>query len=180
MTSCFCLVLTQAHVLVLKLTSVLKLWVFLSSHMGHHCKHSLLLFIQLPGRAHKDSDYIAMITIVHWCNKIFPSSFHCSLNSNSHGLHLACALIGMSHKLAAYSYTGSLWTRLEYKLVDGNRVYPGIRCQGQSKPATRSVVATCYTPGIKIVWAKVVPKNLMIFPGLSGRCGEILTTLSCS
>ena len=175
MTSCFCLVLTQAHVLVLKLISVLKLWVFLSSHMGHHC--SSTRFIQLPGRAHKDSDYIAMITIVHWCNKILPSSFHCSLNSNSHGLHLACALIGMSHKLAAYSYTGSLWTRLEYKLVDGNRVYPGVRVR--VRPATRSAVATCYTSGIKIVWAKVVPKNSMVFPGLSGRCGEILTTPSC-
>jgi len=34
------------------------------------------------------------------------------------------ALIGMSHKLAACNYTGNLWTRFEYNLVDANRVCP--------------------------------------------------------
>ena len=31
-----------------------------------------------------------------------PSSHYCLLNSNNHGHHVACALIGMSHKLATY------------------------------------------------------------------------------
>jgi len=46
-----------------------------------------------------------------------------------------CALIGMSHS------TGSLWTSLEYELVDGNRVCPGIH-KVRVGPATGS--AGCY------------------------------------
>jgi len=39
---------------------------------------------------------------------------------------MARALIETSCKLATYNYTGSLWARHEYELVDGNRVCPGI------------------------------------------------------
>ena len=69
------------------------------------------------------------------------SSCYRSLNSNSYGHHMACALFGMSHHLTAYDYTGSLWTRLEHKLVDGNRVCPGIHMV-RVKLATRSAVDT--------------------------------------
>ena len=46
-----------------------------------------------------------------------------------------CALIGTHH------YTGSLWTRPDYELVDANRVCSGIH-KVRVGPATRSAVAT--------------------------------------
>jgi len=88
------------------------------------CSLRLLLAVQPSRKSHEDSDYTGMITIVQWClhaethhggevisavRSRFPSS---SLNSNSHGRYMACALIGMSHKLPFYKYTGSLWMRL--------------------------------------------------------------------
>jgi len=48
--------------------------------------------------------------------------------------------IGMICKLAAYDYT--LWTMLEYELVDANGVCQGIQ-KVRVEPATRSAVATC-------------------------------------
>ena len=53
-------------------------------------------------------------------------------------------LIGATRKLAAYHYTSSstLWTTLEYKLVDANWVCQGI-LKVRVEPATRSAVATC-------------------------------------
>ena len=75
-----------------------------------------------------------------------------------HGHHVTCALIGMSHKLAAYNYTSSLVisTMLEYELVDANQVCQRIQ-KVRVEPATRSAVATCYTPGR----GKIVPRNLI-------------------
>ena len=67
-----------------------------------------------------------VITIAHWhvCANIHPSGevvstviIFSSLWSplltrlKWHGLHVTCALIRTSHKLAAYNYTGSRWTR---------------------------------------------------------------------
>ena len=57
---------------------------------------------------------------------------------NSHVSY--CALIGTSHRVPP-NYTG-LGMRLEYELVDANRVCPGIH-KVRVGPATRSVVATC-------------------------------------
>jgi len=37
-----------------------------------------------------------------------------------------CALIGASPEQHCLHYKGSLWTRLEYELVDAKRVCPGI------------------------------------------------------
>ena len=51
------------------------------------------------------------------------------------------ASIGMKHTLVAYNYKSSLCMRLEYKLVDANRVCPGIH-KVRVKPATWSMVAT--------------------------------------
>jgi len=50
-------------------------------------------------------------------------------------------VIGMSCKLAAYNYKGSLWMRLEYELVEPNRVCPSIH-KVRIRHDTRSVVAT--------------------------------------
>ena len=47
----------------------------------------------------------------------------------------------------------SAWTTLEYELVDANWGIKKVRVE----PATRSAVATCYTPGR----GKIVPRNLM-------------------
>ena len=71
--------------------------------------------------------------------------------------HVTCALIGTRHKLTAYNYTSSLalWTTLEYELVDANGVCQGIQ-KVRVEPATRSAVATCYTPGR----GKIVPRNV--------------------
>ena len=46
---------------------------------------------------------------------------------------------------------------LEYELVDADRVCPGVHKVGVG-PATRSAVATSYTPGCK----KIVPRNNII------------------
>ena len=58
------------------------------------------------------------------------------------GHHVTCALIGTSHRLAAYNYTSSLAplyiTTLEYELVDANGGIQTVRVE----PATRSAVAT--------------------------------------
>jgi len=45
------------------------------------------------------------------------------------GHHVTCALIGTSHKLAAYNFTSNLvlWTMFEYKLVDANRGIQKVR-----------------------------------------------------
>ena len=53
------------------------------------------------------------------------------------------ALIGTRCKLAAYNYISSLtlWTTLEYELVDANGVCQGIQ-KVRLEPATRSAVAT--------------------------------------
>ena len=53
------------------------------------------------------------------------------------GHHMTCALIGTSHKLAAYNYPRSLalLTTLDYELGDANG-------KVRIKPATRSAVAT--------------------------------------
>jgi len=61
------------------------------------------------------------------------------------GHHVTYALIGTSHKLAAYNYMSSL-APLEYELVDANEVCQGIQ-KVRVEPSTRSAVATCYTPG---------------------------------
>ena len=60
------------------------------------------------------------------------------------GHHMTCALIGMSHKLAAYNCRSSLalWTTREYELVDANEVCQGIQ-KVRVEPTTRSAVATC-------------------------------------
>ena len=56
------------------------------------------------------------------------------------GHHMTCVLIGTSRKLATYNYTSSptLWTMLEYELVDANRGIQKVRVE----PATRIAVAT--------------------------------------
>ena len=91
---------------VLKLTSVPELWVLRSFHW------------QLSGKAHKDSDYTAMITIVHQrlCAETHPVSKVVSAVTRSaflkaaiarstwtasHGRQVACVLIRKNHKLAA-------------------------------------------------------------------------------
>ena len=58
------------------------------------------------------------------------------------GLHMTCALIRTSHKLAC-NYTSSLalWTTLEYELVNADRVFQGIQ-KVRVEPATRRAVAT--------------------------------------
>jgi len=75
-----------------------------------------------------------------------------------HGHHVTCALIGTSHKLAAYNYTSSLAisTTIEYELVNANEVCQDIQ-KVRLEPATRSAVATCYTPGR----GKIVPRNVI-------------------
>lgn len=50
-----------------------------------------------------------------------PSGSHFSLDSNSMAIKW---VIGTCHKLATYNHTGSLWTRLNYELVDAKRVCP--------------------------------------------------------
>ena len=57
-------------------------------------------------------------------------------------------LIEMSRKLAANKYTSSLalWTMLEYELVDGSGVCPGIQ-KVRVEPTTRCAVATSYPSG---------------------------------
>ena len=70
------------------------------------------------------------------------------------------ALIGTSRKLAAYNYASSLALKqpLKYELVDTNS---GIQSVGV-EPTTRSVVATCYTPGR----GKIVLRNVIYYtPG---------------
>ena len=67
------------------------------------------------------------------------------------GHHVTCALIGTSHQFAAYTYT----TR-EHELVSATEVCQGIQ-KVRVEPATRSAVATCYTPGR----GKIVPRNVM-------------------
>jgi len=67
------------------------------------------------------------------------------------GHHVTCALIGTSRKLAAYNYASlnNAWVQAGgYKLR-----YP----EGRVEPATRSAVATCYTPGR----GKIVPRNVI-------------------
>ena len=56
------------------------------------------------------------------------------------GHHMTCAFIGMNRKLATYDCTSrlSLWTTLEYELVNANRGIQKVRVE----PATRSAVAT--------------------------------------
>jgi len=78
------------------------------------------------------------------------------------GHHVICALIGTSHELAAYDYTSSLAisTTLDYELVYANKVCQGIQ-KVRVEPATRSAVATCYTPGR----GKVVPHNVTLLAG---------------
>ena len=74
------------------------------------------------------------------------------------GYRVTCALIGTSRKLAAYNYTSglALSTKLENELVDANEVCQGIQ-KVRVEPATRSAVATCYTPGR----GKIVPRNVI-------------------
>ena len=71
------------------------------------------------------------------------------------GHHVRCALIGTSRKLAAYNYTSTLalWMALEYELVHTNGSIQKVRVE----PATRSAVATRYTPGR----GKILPRNLI-------------------
>ena len=108
-----------------------------------------------PRMAHKDSDYTAMFAIVCWClgaethpggdivSATIIFSFVFLLDAIAHSATVATwrVLIGTSHKTSTYNCMGSLWTRLEYKLVDGNRVWPGIH-RVRVGPATRSAVAT--------------------------------------
>ena len=80
-----------------------------------------------------------------WCerNNNFLSSFWTPLliQLKQHGRRVACALIGMSRKLAAYNYTGSLEQGLIWACGWKQSLprYP----QGQTKGATRSAIATC-------------------------------------
>ena len=69
------------------------------------------------------------------------------------GHHVTCALIGTSRKLAAYSYASSL--ALEQRLSTSWWIerYPKVGVE----PATRSAVATCYTPGR----GKIVQRNVI-------------------
>jgi len=121
------------------------------------CSLRLSLAVQLSRKSHEDSDYTAMITVVQWhlhaethpggkvvsavTRSCFPSS---SLNSNSHGRHMACALIGISHKLPSYNYTGSLWMRLglstSWWMKTESAQVSGVRVR--VRPATRSAIAT--------------------------------------
>jgi len=61
------------------------------------------------------------------------------------------SLVGTSRKLPAYNYTSSLalWVRAG----DTNGAIQKVGVE----PATRSAVATCYTPGR----GKIVPRNVM-------------------
>jgi len=52
-------------ILVLKLTLMLKLWVFLSSCWLPLSKHLLQLLLD-SGMANKDSDYTAMNAVMYW------------------------------------------------------------------------------------------------------------------
>ena len=62
--------------------------------------------------------------------------------STERGHHVTCALIGTSHKLAAYNYTSSLrFERRLSELVDANEVCQGIQ-KVRVEPPTRSAVAT--------------------------------------
>ena len=77
------------------------------------------------------------------CNNVLSSFWPPWLDQliEQRGHHVTCALIGTSHKFAAYNYTRSLelWTTLECELMDANG---GIR-KVRVGPATRSAVATC-------------------------------------
>jgi len=77
------------------------------------------------------------------CNKVLSSFWPPWLDQLQRGHHVTCALIGTSHKLAAYNYTRclGLGTTLEYELVDANEVCQGIY-KVRVEPATRSAVAT--------------------------------------
>ena len=66
-------------------------------------------------------------------------------SSEQRGHHVTCALIGTSRNLAAYNYKSSQ--------VDANGGIQKVRVE----PATRSAVATCYTPGR----GKIVPRNVI-------------------
>ena len=78
------------------------------------CSLGLLLAVQLSGKAHEDSDYTVscccsdIVSTVTIFGIAIPSGCCCSLSSNSHGRHMVCALIGTSHKVAAYNHIGSL------------------------------------------------------------------------
>ena len=120
------------------------------------CLLWLSLAVQLSRKSHEDSDYTAMITVMQWrlhvetlhggevmsavTRSCFPSS---SLNS-SHGRHMACALVGMSHKLPSYNNTGSLWMRLglstSWWMKTESAQVSGVSVR--VRPATRSAVAT--------------------------------------
>ena len=80
------------------------------------------------------------------CYNIFYLFFCLQLLSwlEEHGCHVTCALIGMSCKLAAYSYKGSLWMRLEYEPVDTSRVCPACP-QGQSRICYQECVTSSQT-----------------------------------
>jgi len=49
--------------------------------------------------------------------------------STDRGHHATCALIGTGRKFATYNYTSglTLWTTLEYDLMDANGVCQGIQ-----------------------------------------------------
>ena len=66
---------------------------------------------------------------------LWPTSSAMAQSMEQRGHHVTCALIGMSHKLAAYNYTSilAISTMLEYELVDAS--LPRYR-KGQSR--------TCY------------------------------------
>ena len=69
---------------------------------------------------------ILWATALFWQNLcMYPLIYVCILWATVYPVSY-CVLIGRSHKLPPTSYTGSLWTRLEYKLVDANRVCLGI------------------------------------------------------
>ena len=146
-------------VVVQKIAVMVKLWAHLSSLRLplFKCLLWLSLAVQLSRKSHEDSDYTAMITVMQWrlhvethhggevmsavTRSCFPSS---SLNSNSHGCHMACALIGMSHKLPSYNNTGSLWMRLglstSWWMKTESAQVSGVSVR--VRPATRSAVAT--------------------------------------
>jgi len=126
---------------------LVELWALLSCH----CQAPAWTLVGNTAlrKTHEDSNYTAMIAIMHWHlgaethpggevvstgkNFCLPSGRHCSLARSTQTL--------WSSRVQLASHALRLIMRLEYELVDASRVYPGVHNVGVL-PATRSAVAT--------------------------------------
>ena len=104
-------------ILVLKLTLIVEVWVLLSTRWPPLLQHPASRFvdgIQLSGMSHRDSDYTAMIVILHWRLHaiILAAIVHSIQRFKQHGCHMSCALIGKRCRLATYA----IWVAFEWGL----------------------------------------------------------------